>query len=260
MRYENAGAGVRFDLRAQQGKYLRRAARVEVSGRLVRQHQTRPVHQGASDRHALNLAAGEFSGMTTRQRFDSHRTQHVVGALAALGFADAEQIERQRDILFDREIRQNMKGLKHKADGAPAQQRYLVIAQGSEVDALEQHAAAVGSIESGQQIEQRRLADAGLTHHRKVFPRSNRKIDALENRRPIFRKAFAYVFKANDGVGHLGARLLALSGVDSDHRLDLQEIAQSELAPFAAVARHLEAAKWRIHVSRGAVQGHLSGA
>jgi hypothetical protein len=75
--------------------------------------------------------------------------------LAALRFAYPKQVERQRHILFDRQIGQNMKGLEDKADGTPAQQRYRIIVQGGEVDALEQHAAAVGSIESGQQVEQR---------------------------------------------------------------------------------------------------------
>ena len=52
----------------------------------------------------------------------------------------------------------------------------------------------------------------------------------------------------------------ASSGVDADHGFDLQEVAQAELAVFAAVARHLEAAERRLHVARGAVQGDLSGA
>ena len=118
-----------------------------------------------------------------------------------------EHAQRQRDILLDREVRQNMKGLKDKADHAAPQQCGRVVIQGSEVDALEQHAAAIGSIESGQQIEQRRLADAGLAHHGNVFTRSNREIDAFENRRPICGKAFAQVLEPNNGVSHLGARL-----------------------------------------------------
>src|ERR1700761_3758520 len=52
---------------------------------------------------------------------------------------------------------------------------------------------------------------------------------------------------------------LALSGVDSDHCLHLEEIAQTVLAPFAAVAGHLEAAERRVHAALRAVQGHLAG-
>src|SRR5258708_7040408 len=53
-------------------------------------------------------------------------------------------------------------------------------------------------------------------------------------------------------MGSVTARL-ALGGVDSNHCLDLQEVAQSELAPLAAVAGHFEAAKRRVHASGCAV-------
>src|SRR5258708_26332332 len=53
---------------------------------------------------------------------------------------------------------------------------------------------------------------------------------------------------------------LALSGVDSNHRLDLQEVAQSELAPLAAVAGHFESAIRRVHASGCPVYSDLAGA
>src|SRR5450631_4234652 len=51
---------------------------------------------------------------------------------------------------------------------------------------------------------------------------------------------------------------LRSSGVDADHGLDLQEVAQPEFSVFAPVARHLEAAKRGFHVARGSVQCHLT--
>ena len=62
-----------------------------------------------------------------------------------------------------------MKGLKHEADGAAAQQRDGVVVQSREIHAVEQHAAGVGAIEAGQQIEQRRFADAGFAHDGEIL-------------------------------------------------------------------------------------------
>src|SRR5271155_1525512 len=50
------------------------------------------------------------------------------------------------------------------------------------------------------------------------------------------------------------------SSVDPDDRLQLQEVAQTELAPLAAVARHFEAAERSVHVARSTIQSHLAGA
>ena len=99
-------------------------------------------------------------------------------------------------------------------------------------------------------------------------PCSQFEIDALEERRPIRRKALAQGFEPQNRRISRGSAVeldeahtpSPSSSVDSDHRLDLQEIAQSELAPLAAVARHLEAAERRVHVAGGAVQGDLAGA
>ena len=57
VRDEYSGTGVCFDLIAQQGEDLAGGARIEVPGGLIGQHQARPVHQRASDRHALHFAA-----------------------------------------------------------------------------------------------------------------------------------------------------------------------------------------------------------
>ena len=46
---------------AQQRQDLRRAARVEIAGGLIGEHQPRPVHQRACDGDALHLAAGQFA-------------------------------------------------------------------------------------------------------------------------------------------------------------------------------------------------------
>ncbi len=84
-----------------------------------------------------------------------------------------------------------MECLEDKSDRASTQQGDGIIVQCRKVDAIEQHTAGVGFIEAGQQIEQRRLADAGLAHDGQVLALPQFEIQALKNRRPIRRKAFA---------------------------------------------------------------------
>jgi len=129
--------------------------------------------------------------MTLRQCVDSHRHQHVARAPAALGFSDAQQVQGKRYILLDRQIGQNMEGLEDKADGTAPQQRRGVVVQRGKIDAFENHASAIGCIEARQQIEQRRLADAGLAHDGQILAAAKFELDALKDRRPILGKAFA---------------------------------------------------------------------
>ncbi len=166
---------------------------------------------------------------------------------------DREQLERQGDIAFDAQVRQHVECLEHETDGAPAQQRGRIIVELREVLALENHASRIGPIEPGEQIEQRRLADARLAHDRKVLAGTQREIDPLEDRRPIGPIALAQALEAQHlregrgGIGHRGPRILR--GIHADDGLDLEKIAQTVFAVFSAVARHLEAAERGSHVA-----------
>ncbi len=57
MRDEDSCRAFALHAFAQQREHFLRALRIEVSGRLVGEHQARLVHQGARDRDALHLAA-----------------------------------------------------------------------------------------------------------------------------------------------------------------------------------------------------------
>jgi hypothetical protein len=149
------------------------------------------MHQCARNGNALQLAPRELFGMTLGQCFDSHRHQHFLRASAALGFSDSQQVQGKRYILFDRQVGQNMKGLEDKANGTAPQQRRGVIVQCRKIDAFENHSPAIGRIETRQEIEQRRLAHAGLAHDGKVLAAAKFEINALKDCRPILRKAFA---------------------------------------------------------------------
>src|SRR5580704_8918365 len=73
-------------------------------------------------------------------------------------------------------------------------------------------------------------------------------------------KIRAHAAPARSAIRDLRSVHLVLSGrVGAQHRLDLEEVAQSVLAPFTAIARHLEAAKGRVHVALRAIDRDLAG-
>ena len=70
-----AGAGG-LDFALQEGEDAVGGVRIEVAGRFVGQHEGRAVHQGAGNRHALELAAGKLVGKIVASAAQADRFQH----------------------------------------------------------------------------------------------------------------------------------------------------------------------------------------
>jgi len=110
--------------------------------------------------------------------------------------ADAEQFERQRHVLADVEVGQHVECLKHESDRTPPQQRHRVVTKRRQIDAFEDDAAAIGAVQSGEQIEQGRLADAGLAHDREIFARLQHQFDPFEYGGPVCPVALGQTLEA----------------------------------------------------------------
>ena len=82
---------------------------------------------------------------------------------------NAQKLQGQRDVLLDGEVGQDVEGLKHETHAAAAQQGLRVIIHARQVGAFEPHVTGVGLIETGEQIEQRRLADARFAHDGEIL-------------------------------------------------------------------------------------------
>ncbi len=63
-----------------------------------------------------------------------------------------------------REIGQHVKRLEHESHPLAAKAGERVVVERREIGAVDEDLAAVGPVESGDEVEQRRLADAGLAH------------------------------------------------------------------------------------------------
>ena len=73
-----------------------------------------------------------------------------------------------------------MEGLEYESNARTAQPRERVIVERAQILACEQHTAAVGSLQPGNDIEQRRLTGAGLAHDGEKLAAVKRKVQAIE--------------------------------------------------------------------------------
>jgi hypothetical protein len=100
---------------------------IEVGGGLVGEDDIRLGDQGAGDGHALALAAAQLVGAVTGELGQLHHFEKMHDALPALGLAELVHLQqRVLDVLRRGEHRKEIKGLKHKADIARAQDGELV--------------------------------------------------------------------------------------------------------------------------------------
>src|SRR5712692_6497236 len=87
---------------------------VEVAGGLVGQQDGGVVHQGASDGHALALAAGELVGLVIHAVLEIDVGQGLLGSLDARLGRSAAVNQRQLDVVERCGARQQVEGLENK--------------------------------------------------------------------------------------------------------------------------------------------------
>ena len=93
------------------------ATRVEVAGRLVGEHHVGLGDDGAGDRHALLLAAGELARVVALPARQPDLGERIAAATRApLRPAHAAVDERQLDVLQRRGARQQIEALEHEAE------------------------------------------------------------------------------------------------------------------------------------------------
>ena len=117
-----------------------RRGRVEVSGRLVGEQDQRPVHERACDRHPLLLTAGELGREVVGLLGQADEIEDLRHLRAHDVARAADHLERERDVLVDRLVGQQLEVLEDAADVA-AQLRDLPAAEPRDVAAGDDDAA-----------------------------------------------------------------------------------------------------------------------
>ena len=129
---------------------------VEVGERLVEEEDPRLAHDGAADRDALALAAGELAGLAVEELARSAGSRRRRATRARSPACGAPIVSRPKErFLRTRHVRVERVGLEHHGEPALGG-RHLVHAL-----AVDQDVAVGDLLEPGDHPEQRRLAAAG---------------------------------------------------------------------------------------------------
>ena len=129
--------------RAEELEDLVARGRVEVPGRLVREHDRRPRDERPRDRDPLLLAAGELGRPVASPIGDPEPLQQVLQErLVGLHAGDRE---RQDDVLLRGQHRQQVEELEDEADVLAPQQRDLAVAERADVLSGDRDVPLVGT-------------------------------------------------------------------------------------------------------------------
>ena len=164
---------------AHEAEDLGARSRVEVAGGLVGEDHRRPARERAGDGDPLLLTAGQLRRAGDAAGRRSPMVAITRSSHAAVGLAAGER-ERQRDVLGRVERRDEVVGLEHEADAVAAQHGELLVGERAELDVADEHRARRERVETGEAVQQRRLARARRAHDRGEAPGGDVDGDAVE--------------------------------------------------------------------------------
>ena len=156
--------------------------RVEIAGRFVGDDDFRVSDDCARNGHALFLSAAELPRIVvvTIGETDQFERQRHLGV--ALLFAVIVQQQRQFDILISRQNGHEIVELKDVTNVVRAPRRQARTRHVGHVDSADRQASGCRRIDTGNQIQQRRLAAAGRAHQRQKHPLVDIQIEIFQRR------------------------------------------------------------------------------
>ena len=160
MGHDDRGPGALFRDLGQKLEDLCRVGGVEAARGLVAEEEPGPPHDRARDRDALSFAAGKRPRERGRAAEKAHAVENLARDVPALLFSRPGEEERQRHVFLGRELGKKMMELEHESHARAAHGRARGRRERGPVRAVERHAARVGHVEPGEEVEQRRLSAA----------------------------------------------------------------------------------------------------
>ena len=136
-------------------------ARVEIAGRFVGEEDWRIDRQRAGNRDALTFAARELVGKMVHARLELNEREQLAGALFDFLARPSAQVQREADVFERRQRRQQVEELEDESDLVAAHPRQVVVGEAGERLAVDAHTAGGRTVESADEIEERRLARSG---------------------------------------------------------------------------------------------------
>src|SRR5580698_5560527 len=190
----------------QQRQHVERRCAVQVACRLVRQHDSRIVHECSRDRDALTLAPGQHRGKVPGAIGEVNPFEERGGAGAGLVRRMTREERGQLDVLLRRELVHQLERLEDKSDLVAAEVREGAF--GELVDALPRDRQLTGAraVEPADQVQQRRFAAAARTHDRHGLAATDVEVDHVERAHQAF--AAAVVLPQPLGVHERGGQVV----------------------------------------------------
>src|SRR2546428_196757 len=149
---------------------------IEIRQRLVQEKKAGLAHDGAGERAALLLAAGELPGTPFEQMIDADLCRRFAHRGVDLRTRHGNHAQRKSDVLVDAHVRIQRVALEHHRDVPRAG---LAL---RDVDAFHDHAPCIVRLEAGENTQRRRLARARGSQQGEELAGRDRQIDAVQHR------------------------------------------------------------------------------
>ena len=154
---------------------------VELACRLVGQHESRTIREGAGDGDSLLLAARQLvrsmAGPLARPTSSSRSCDSVV----PLAGVRMHEPERNLDVFGGAQDRQQAEGLEDVTDAPPPDLDELALTHRGEVLAIEHDPTSRRPVETAEQVEKRGLAAARTAPDADQLPAPHRQVDSPES-------------------------------------------------------------------------------
>jgi hypothetical protein len=200
--------------RAEQIHHHVTALRIERRRRFVGEDNRRIAGDRARDRDALLLAAAEIGRIRVAFGAESHLLQERGRPLACLAARHALEIERERDVRFGGERREEVEALEDESNVVEPDARQILFSKRGHVAAEDVNRAAAGAENAPHDRQQCRLAAAGGPHQQDELAASDVQIDAVEgaHRRFSLGVGLGDVANGDRGLGHRVHPLKTIAG------------------------------------------------
>jgi len=182
-------------------------ARVQASGRLVGEQDSRPDHERAGQGDALLFAPRKRARRVGQPLAKADALQQLPRQLLGLppgGAPLRRDLQGQRDIFEGGQMRQQLERLEDESDAFGAQARPGVLVHVSELLAEQTDRTRTGNVQAGEKTQQGRFAGPGRTCDRERAAGPDHQVDLIEDRQTAvgIRDDLAQV-RCRNGVGRL---------------------------------------------------------
>ena len=191
---------------AEDAQHLAARLRVEIAGRLVREHELGREKQGAGDRDPLLLAAAELRREMLDAVAQPHPVKQHARPLAHSRFAALGDNRGQGHVLLGGERGEQVEELEDEADVVAPQRGQLLVVQPLVVAAGDGDRPGGRRFEGPDDVQQGALPGARRSHDRDHLAGLDHEVDAIEGAHLDRALAVMHVqiVRLDRGYGHAG--------------------------------------------------------